>query len=287
MNIVSADSPIGATVSNLNLAKVPNPELVQLLELALERYGVLVFPDQFLSQEQQINFSRAIGEIEISNTVSSATFNFPELAEVGNVGNRPVSFAPSNPDGELEWHTDHIQHPIPSKSTLLYAREVPLQGGDTLFACMYEAYDALDADQRKRCDKVTAIHSSSGLRNYLARQGEFDLNSVTLDGEQETVHWPLVRSHPLSGRKALYFAAAVTIGIQGWPEDESLEFVKKLTAHSTQSKFIYRHKWKEGDAVLWDNRRVLHTGTWYDKQIHRRYLLRTMMREDSGVKGVA
>ena len=285
MNIIPKCPPIGATITNIDLTSQPTPELIKSIELALEHYGVLIFPDQELNHVQQINFSRAIGELEVSNTVSTSVLEFPELAEVGNIGNRPVSFAPTTPDGELEWHTDHIQHRIPSKSTLLYAKEVPDHGGDTLFACMYEAYDAIDADIQRQYDKIIALHSPSGLRDYLIRQGEFDGDNVKMHDEEETISWPLVRRHPLTGRKALYFAACVTIGIEGWEKDEALTFIKRLTQHSTQSRFIYRHKWKIGQVVLWDNRRVLHSGTWYDKQRYRRYLLRTMIKENLGVTG--
>lgn len=286
MNITPSKSAIGATVDDVDLSHAPSVELVESLELALEQHGVLIFPNQSLSMEQQITFSRVIGEIETSNTVSAPLAGFPEIAEVGNAGNRPVSFAPSRNDGELEWHTDHIQHPVPSKSTLLYAKEIPAEGGDTLFACMFKAYGALGDDIRQRCDTAMAIHSASGLRDYLARQAEFDVETNSLHGEEHSVRWPLVRKHPVTGRPALYFAAQVTIGVEGWPQDEALKFIRNLTTHATQTQFVYQHKWEVGQAVLWDNRRVLHAATWYDKQRYRRYLLRTMMKEDCGVVGV-
>ncbi len=286
MKIIPHGPPLGATVNEVDLVISPTAELVHSLELALEQYGVLIFPNQNISPEQQIYFSRGVGEIETANTVSAPLIEFPELAEVGNVGNHPVSFAPPMLDGELEWHTDHIQHPVPAKSTLLYAREIPPEGGDTLFACMFEAYDALDFDVKQRCDTAIAMHSASGLRAYLDRQGEFDVDNIKIQEHDDVVHWPLVRRHPLTGRKALYFGAAVTVGIKDWPEEEARAFIATLTTHATQPRFIYRHKWEVDQVVLWDNRRVLHAATWYDKQRYRRYLLRTMMKEDLGVGGV-
>ena len=286
MEIIPVDARIGATVHGMSLADVPTSDQVHELELALARHGVLVFPEQMISPEQQVEFSRALGEIEVNNTVSVATDGFAELAEVGNVGNRPVSFAPAERGGDLEWHTDHIQHPVPSKSTLLVAKEVPAEGGDTLFACLFSAYDALSSRDRKRCDSAVAVHSASGLRQYLVRQGEFDLTDVKLDGEADSVHWPLVRRHPLTGRPALYFAAELTVGIEGWNDAEARAFLRELTIHATQPQFVYRHRWQPNQAVLWDNRRVLHAGTWYDKGLYRRYLLRTMMKENLGVVGL-
>ena len=279
------DSPIGAKVTGVNLTEIPEPSLVDALELALEQFGVLIFESQQITPLQQIEFSRALGELETGNTVSVSPDDFPELAEVGNQGRRPVSFAPVKPDGELEWHTDHIQHKVPSKSTLLYAKEVPPEGGDTLFACMYAAYDALNEKEQSHCDQAIALHSASGLRRYLARQGEFDIKQFEARDDKNPTRWPLVRRHPLTGRKALYFAAAVTVGIEGWPEAEALAFIQKLTTHATQTPFVYRHQWEVNQPVLWDNRRVLHTGTWYDKNRYRRYLLRTMMRENLEVEG--
>ena len=99
----------------------------------------------------------------------------------------------------------------------------------------------------------------------------------------DAVTWPLVRHHPVTGRKALYFGAKVTVGIEGWPPDKALAFVAGLTAHATQDAFVYRHVWRVGDAVLWDNRRVLHAGAYYEVDGESRHMFRTTIREDHPV----
>ena len=149
---------------------------------------------------------------------------------------------------------------------------------------MYHAYDALSDDEKQVYSQLNTINSASGLEHYLEKQNLSNTNS-SLRGRKyrETIR-PLVRSHPETGRRALYFGNQITVGIVGWNEEDSKIFISKLTGHACQARFQYRHKWEAGDAVLWDNRRVLHAGTPYDVKNTRRLMYRTTFREIEPIK---
>lgn len=271
---------LGATVTGVDMRQIPDGPTVKAVETALERYGVLVFPGQMMDPAQQVAFSAALGPLEPTANIDARLDGHPEIFVVGNTGARLVTFAPQDGSDDLEWHTDHIHRAVPARASMLYAREVPSEGGDTLFACMYSAYDALAGDDQAAYEQLTAIHSVSGLRAYLQQQsGDEAYDAGRQAAMPDAVRWPLVRRHPVTGRKALYFGAKVTIGIEGWPQDKSLAFVAELTAHATLPEFVYRHVWREGDAVLWDNRRTLHAATPFDLGRFRRHMHRTTLRE--------
>lgn len=279
MRVEPRDAVIGATVHGVDLAAVPDRTTIDGIEEALERHGVLVFPAQTITPAQQVAFSRAFAELETTELEKARLDGQEEIFVVGNVGRGLVSFAPAQEDGELEWHTDHIHREVSARASLLYALEVPPRGGDTLFACMYHAYDALPPDRQTLCDSLRAVHSAAGLEHFLKRQ-DLSRSTGSLQGRQyRYVERPLVRAHPRTQRRALYFGNQVTVGIAGWEEARARAFIEELTRHACQTSFQYRHRWRAGDAVLWDNRRVLHAGTPYDIDNARRRLHRTTWRE--------
>jgi len=285
LHIEPQDGPIGAVVRGVSLADVPEGEKLEALEDALERYGVLVFPDQaHVTPQQQIAFSRPFGPLERVELEYALLKGSPEIFVVGNTGQKLVTFSPTQPDGELEWHTDHIHREIPARASLLLARQVPDHGGDTLFACMYSAYDALTEDQQAQYDTLEVVNSVAGLKAYIERQDHQNAHR-TGPGEAEDpeVIWPLVRAHPRTGRKALYFGNQVSIGVVGWPAEKAQRFIADLTDHACRVAFRYRHRWNVGDAVLWDNRRVLHAGTPYDTANAQREMHRTTVRETAPI----
>ena len=275
------DSVIGARVSGLDLGQVPTPDEMARIETALEHYGVLIFESQEITPAQQIAFSAAFATLEKTARVSARLDGYPEIFVVGNVDGQIVSFAPADGSGDLEWHSDHMHLEVPARASMLYCLETPPEGGETVFACMYSAFDALDAQAQAEAETLTALHSISGLQDFLRAKGA----KGAAEGEYASpdalvVRWPLVRTHPLTGRKALYFGSKVTIGIEGWPAGDADAYLTALEAGATQDAFRYSHKWARGDAVLWDNRRVLHAGTPFDMGRHARRMHRTTWRED-------
>ncbi len=284
VDIMPFGGALGATVTGVDMRQLPDSETVVDIETALERYGVLVFPGQIMTPAQQVAFSAALGPLEPTGNIDARLDGHPEIFVVGNTGARPVSFAPRFGSEDLEWHTDHIHRDVPARASMLYAREVPPEGGDTLYACMYSAYDALSPEDRAAYEKLIAVHSVAGLRAYLQQQsGDRPYDAGRQAPVPNAVTWPLVRRHPATGCRALYFGAKVTLGIEGWPEEKGLQFIADLTAHATQAAFVYRHVWRVGDAVLWDNRRTLHAATPFDLDCHRRLMHRTTFRETEPV----
>lgn len=278
------EAVIGARVSGIRLDTPPNPQEIAQIEAALETHGVLIFPEQDITPAQHIAFSGAFATLEKTARVSARLDGHPEIFVVGNVDGQVVSFAPADGSDDLEWHSDHMHLEVPARASMLYCIETPPEGGNTLFACMYSAFDALDPAAQAEAEGLTALHSVSGLQNFLqakgakgAAEGEYD------SPEALTVRWPLVRTHPLTGRKALYFGSKVTIGIEGWSAPEADAFLTGLEVNATQDAFRYSHAWAPGDAVLWDNRRVLHAGTPFDMARYARRMHRTTWREDQPI----
>ena len=128
---------------------------------------------------------------------------------------------------------------------------------------MYSAYDALSENDQRHYQKLTMIHSLSGLQDYLIHKSDASPEAMG-SSTAHPVRWPLVHRHPATGRRSLYFASHATIGVEDWPQSRSLPFVERLTEHATRPAFCYRHHWVPGDVVMRDNRRVLHAGTYYD-----------------------
>ncbi len=286
MNVAPGTEVIGARVTGVSLAERPEGPVLEALETALEAHGVLIFPDQGdVTPAQQVAFSTAFGPLELVELDHALLPGHPEIFVVGNTGEKLVTFSPSDPDGELEWHTDHIHREVPARASLLLAREVPPVGGDTLFACMYTAYETLPAEKRALCDRLEVVNDVAGLGAYISRQGHEKIHrGDPEDLIENPVIWPLVRAHPRTGRRALYFGNQVSVGIVGWEAEEALRFIADLTEHACQTAHRYRHGWNAGDAVLWDNRRVLHAGTPYDLQGTRRRLHRTTVRETAEIR---
>jgi len=285
IRIASSGHTVGVAVHGVSLATVPKGAVLAMIEDALEKGGVLVCPKQFtVTPGQQIDFSLTFGPLDVTDEARALLPEHPEIFVVGNTGEQPVTFSPRDENSELEWHTDHIHLAVPARASLLLAKAVPPKGGDTLFACMYSAYDALSPDQQALCDSLEIVNDVSGLLTYLDDQGG---DTVSRRNRlQSPVIWPLVRAHPRTGRKALYFGNQVSVGIVGWTDTKSKTFISELTEHSCAPAFQYRHRWQVGDAVLWDNRRVLHAGTPYDLTGAPREMHRTTIRETEPISRV-
>jgi alpha-ketoglutarate-dependent taurine dioxygenase len=278
------EAVVGANVLGVDLRQVPDAATINELEDALEHYGVLIFHAPHLTPEAQVAWSRAFGPLTPTWGADAHLPNCPEIFVVGNTMDPPVTFSPRAEHGELEWHSDHMHLDVPARASLLYARAVPQCGGDTLFACMYTAYNTLIPEQQAVCDELHVMHSLSGLRAYLQHQSKAGTPpSQHQPPTDPVVVRPLVRRHPRSGRKALYFGNQVSIGIVGWPEAKGRAFIRDLTVHACQPAHQYRHRWHVGDAVLWDNRRVLHAGTFYNIETETRLMHRTTFRETAPV----
>jgi len=242
-------------------------ETVAAIEAALDRYAVLVFRDQRLTDEQQIAFSQAFGELEFTNGTGISKPGeqrlHPAFADVSNLGQDNQILARDNRRlyslGNMLWHSDSSFKPTPAKYSILSGRVVATTGGDTEFADMRAAYDALDDATKAEIEFLVCEHSLIHSREVMGFDDLTEAERATM----RAVRQALVRAHPGNGRKALYLGSHVGT-IVGWPIPEARALIRDLTEHATQRHFVYAHRWQPFDLVMWDNRALMHRVRRYD-----------------------
>jgi taurine dioxygenase len=253
------------------------------LERMFFRAQVLVLRDQSLTPAQFVAFARRFGPPE-PHVIDQ--FHHPEdrniliLTNRKNASGQPLGLA----DAGTYFHTDYSYLQVPARATMLYSIEVPKSGGNTLFANQYAAYDDLPNSTRKRIDKLVAIH------HYGNRKVDDEMSRVAaspLTAEQKAkmplITHPIVRPHPVTGRKALYAVSGSSYGIVGMPEDEAVALLDELAAHATQAKYVYSLSYRVGDVVMWDNASLLHSATLTDPDDPRTLWRITVKEPASGL----
>ncbi len=252
---ISPLSPaLGAEIGGVDIAAgVSEVQFAELRQAFIE-YGVIFLPDQDITPDQHIEFARRWGEINV-NRFFQAVATHPLIAEVRKEAEQKANIGSS-------WHTDHSYDQIPAMGSILYAREVPSVGGDTLFASMYAAYDALSDGLKAMLSTMQAEHSS---RHAFGEGAYVDTDAEDLGGRlgnteaatQDAVH-PVIIRHPLSGRPALYVNGDFTVKFAGWTREESQPLLDYLYAHARQNEFTCRFHWRPGSMAIWDNRATHH-----------------------------
>ena len=240
----------GAVVSGLQLASITDAELDKLRTLFAE-HGLLFFRDQVLPPEEHLRFARRFGDIVV-NKFFKTTAEHPEIAEV-----RKEKTQQTNIGGG--WHTDHSYDDEPALGSILVARTLPTSGGNTRFADLAAAYDALPEDLKKRIEGLYAVHSNKHLygENGLYRITDLAEQLGGMDRVGDATH-PVVIRHPQSGRKVLYVNPGHTIQFQDWEFADSRELLDELYAHVTQPQFTCSFNWQPGSVTFWDNRCTWH-----------------------------
>ncbi|HMN81399.1 MAG TPA: TauD/TfdA family dioxygenase [Burkholderiaceae bacterium] len=228
------------------------------LQQAYRRYSLLVVRDQDLPKADQLAFTARFGELELPIRQDYVGKDFAGLHVVSNRGpdGRPSPLKGLENPGNFFWHSDASYMKRPASATLLYAIEIPPSGGDTLFANMHAAYEALPPATRERIATLKAIHSWEVSRH---NSGSRAASAEEIRLAPPVAH-PLVRTHPETGRKGLYLGNH-TSHIEGMDVDEGRRLLRELLEHATQPQFVYRHRWRAGDIVVWDNRSLLHKAT--------------------------
>jgi taurine dioxygenase len=269
----------GAEVSGLELTRRLASDLVQKLHRALGEHGILLFRGAQLTPEQHIAFSRHFGALA---THVVGEFNLPGHPEIFIVSN-------VKEDGKLKgavyagqyWHSDLSYMPKPSLGSLLLCREIPEIGGDTMWANMYLAYDTLSEVMKNFLGGLKAVHDySHAYDTYFAHLKERPPLTPEQRAKTPPVEHPMVRTHPVTGRKALYVNPGFTTRILGMAHEESQPILDFLSRHSTRPEFIYRHRWQVRDLIFWDNRCTMHYAlSDYDFSV-RRHMHRTTLAGD-------
>jgi taurine dioxygenase len=251
-------NPIGAAVGGVDLSKPLDDATFAEIEDAFARWSVIVFRDQRLTPESQLAFAQRFGGLEINAFDRYALEGFPGILKVSNIveSGRALGYA----DAGSFWHTDMSYTRTPPRLTMLYGLEIPHDEagqplGDTMFASATDAYDALDDETKRLIDGRTAIHDFSAKKRGVKK-------AVVVSDEQRAknppVAHPIARTHPVTGRKAIYVTADECTGVEGLGEADALALIGRLADQVVRPEFQYHHKWRVGDLLMWDNCAVQH-----------------------------
>ena len=270
---------LGAEVRGVDLTGPVVPEVFAEIDAAFSRQGILVFPEQPVTDEQQLAFSRLFGPLEVNPNYAGAKMRLrPDVADISNLD--PEGRVLARDDrrnlfnlGNQLWHTDSSFKHIPAKCSLLSARELPSSAGETEFADLRAAWDALPEAQKRELDGLIAEHSIFRSRSQI---GFADFNDE-ISMELPPVRQALVRHHHYSRRTSFYLASHAS-HIIGRPVEEGRALIEELIAFATQPQFVHQHRWTVGDLVIWDNRCTMHRGRPYD-DTQRRVLHRTTVSD--------
>jgi len=273
-----------AEIDGIDLRQPVGREQFAVLEAAFNTFAVLVFHDQRLTDEQQIAFGTLFGPLETSMLTirkdARQRLGRPEMADVSNLDERgePLSVEDRRRMfniGNQLWHTDSSFKRVPARCSILSGREVPPAGGETEFADLRAAYDALDAATKSRIEGLIAEHSifhsraKTGYANFSAEER----------AQLPPVPQVLVRVHPGSGRKTLYLASHAS-HVVGLAVENGRRLIDELTAHATQARFVHRHTWRPYDLVMWDDRCTMHRGRPFDDQRYKRDMRRVTVSDE-------
>lgn len=264
MSIRRSAAPLGAEIAGLNIAQAIDDETFNQVRDAYYQNSVIVFRDQKLTPDQQISFSRRFGEHEIHVLKQYLLPGHPEILVISNIVENGKLIGLADAGRVAVWHTDMSYLQKPSAGSTLYALEVPRNEagtilGNTLFTSTFAAFDALSENMKKRLAGLKAIHHmTKGYDNDTktpAARIKYDETQRAVVPDQ--TH-PIIRTHPVTGRKCIYLNKLCVTGIVGMPDSESEPLLDELYAHCTRPEFIYTHQWRVGDLLMWDNCSVQH-----------------------------
>lgn len=263
---------LGAEVIGVDLAQPLDDDLFSQIHQGFLRFGILLFRDQKVTREQHIAFSRRFGELDRHETLPRDRHpEYPELLLVTNVPKPNGKPSDSKYTGQL-WHSDLSFTLVPALGSVLRGIDIPPVGGDTMFANMTMAYDTLSDGMKRMIADLHAVHV--GVRKIV---------DLTPDRAEETrklippIAQPVVRTHPETGKKALYIGEKVSSFVD-MTEEESRPLIDYLCRHATRPRFVYRHQWRADDILLWDNRCTMHVALGDYEEGERRHLERTTVK---------
>jgi len=274
------EAALGAEVRGVDLAQSLDDESFAIVREAYEKHSVLLFRDQKLTPQQHIDFSRRFGKLEIHVLDQWCHAEHPEILIVSNIKDEGRHIGV--PHAGRYWHTDLSYMVAPSRGSLLYAIEIPEQNGralgDTRFSSTVAAYEALPADIKERIEDLRATFSLAHHRSKLMADGA-DQSPLTEEQQAKVpvaVH-KIVQNHPVTGRKCLFVNEGHAVEILDLPKAEGRELLSMLCRHTTKPEFVYRHRWRIGDLLMWDNVATQHIAEFDYALPQRRYLMRTTL----------
>jgi alpha-ketoglutarate-dependent 2,4-dichlorophenoxyacetate dioxygenase len=272
----------GARATGLDLRKPLTADQKRQVKAAMDRYAVVVFPDQLMSDEEQAAFAEQFGEIEETPTLvdqSRRRLANIQINDISNLGPDGKIWPADDRRrmynlGNLLWHSDSSFKPTPAYWSMLQAKTIPPHGGETEYVDTRVAWEHLPNDLKALVKDLVALHSLIFSRAQLG----FEAFSAQEIERCAPVRQRLVRLHQESGRLALYLSAHIG-DIEGWPRPEAMALIRELTEFTTQPEFVYQHHWNVGDLVIWDNRCTMHRGRRYDDKTYPRDMRRVTLSD--------
>lgn len=287
IEIAYAEAPLGHEILGIDLSEDLDEATFAAIEAAYDRYGTIVFRGQHLTPDQQLAFSRRFGPLDRYVLDRYNHKQWPEIFVISNIvgdDGEPIGMS----DAGRYWHTDMWLTHNPPRGSILYALEIPQENGeplgDTYFASTGAAYDALPDSLKARLDTTKAAFSKRQYAEFRARtnkeinraSGQASQQALKDLGDEDIIH-NIVRVHPRTGRKCLYLCEGVISHLIGWDKAESDAMIAFLEQHVTSRQFVYRHRWRAGDLVMWDNCACLHKATGDFELPLRRHMHRTTL----------
>ncbi len=267
------DTRVGAEIYDLDLSEPLDDATFRQVSAAFDRYSVLAFRGQELAPEARVAFSKRFGTLQINVRSEFNKAGYPEIYTVSNIvkDGQPIGSG----DAGRYWHSDLCYLPTPTRASLLYALVVPERDGvtlgNTLFASTCESYETLPAAIKRRLEGLRAVNSYNAM--FERKASDFGVRPKLTDEmkknyPKDAVH-PVIRTHPTTGRKCIYVCEGYTTDILDIPEAESRELLAMLFAHVTKPEYVYRHSWRVGDLLMWDNAAVQHLASFDYAPLHR------------------
>lgn len=276
LEIRELSEALGAEIRGLDLSSLLDEATTEAIEAAWAKHLVLLFRDQKLTDQMLLSFSRNFGDLDMPHPSPFSddpyVKEFPEIAVISNVVEAGVPIGNLG-DGEAVWHTDMSYADEPPIGSVLHSLEIPAEGGDTSFTNMYLAYQTLPDDLKRQVEGRRAIHDNSLNSSGMLRK---EYAAVTDPRETPGARHPIVRSHPVTGRQCLFLGRRTNGYVLGLEVDQSEDLLDKLWAHSVRPEFVWRHRWRVGDVLMWDNRCVMHRREAFPSE-SRRVMHRTQI----------
>ncbi|WP_417513161.1 TauD/TfdA dioxygenase family protein [Minwuia sp.] len=265
----------GTTLTGIDLKAPLSAPQIEAIRVAIDEHSFVCFPDQFLDDDQQLAFTRLLGEPEPNHVILGQTGQVNYFGSIGNVDENGVRHGNMAKGvvfqtGNNMWHTDSSFRKVPSMVSIMSVHEVPDEGGETLFVSARAAYDRLSDAEKQEIDPLIAIHDYVFSRSKVAPDAVTPEHAASLP----PVPQKLVRRNPRNGRANYYVGSHAKV-IDGWDEARSRALLDDLLARATGPAHILTHRWQPGELVIWDNRCLLHRGAGYDADRYRRYMRQT------------